>query len=351
MQIDVWTIDGSSFHFGRQGMDQEVSGVHLPSDSLFAALTARLAALDGPRAVENWSQAFTAAAPPFVLTSAYPRAGRLRLFPTPLRTAPPKKQEEQRAAYKHLKKVHFVSEAVFLSLLRGASLADLYEEQNCLQEGEVLVSTEELNHLPDVQRKGGTLWTVTQRARVAIGRETQNSNLFFTGQTQFAEGCGLWFGVRWTTGQPEWKHTLTRLLEELGDAGLGGERSSGFGRAKIKPAGELELPGAAGQPWVTLSRYLPTEQDGPALLDKRAAYSLETASGWVESPGNAPERRRALHMLAEGSVFGPLECTVPGQMADVQPDYGGNRPLGHPVWRNGQALAVGFAPGVLEGNE
>ena len=35
-------------------------------------------------------------------------------------------------------------------------------------------------------------------------------------------------------------------------------------------------------------------------------------------------------------------------MADVQPDYAGNRPLGHPVWRNGQALAVGFAPGALE---
>lgn len=350
MQIDVWTIDGSSFHFGRQGMDQEVSGVNLPSDSLFAALTARLAALDGPQAVETWSQAFATSAPPFVLSSAYPRAGQVRLFPTPLRTAPARKPEEQHAPYKHLKNVHFVSEAIFLRMLQGASLTDLYDEKNCLQEGEVLVSAEELHDLPEELHKSGALWTVIQRPRVAIGREAQNSNLFFTGQTLFAEGCGLWFGLRWMVDQPEWKNNLARLLADLGDAGLGGERSSGFGRASILPRGELTLPDAAGQPWVTLSRYLPAEQDRPALLDKRAAFGIETAGGWVESPGNAPERRRTLHMLAEGSVFGPLERAVPGQMVDVQPDYDGKRPLGHPVWRNGQALAVGFAPGALEGN-
>ncbi len=357
MLLDVWTIDGSSFHFGRQGMDQEVSGVHLPSDSLFAALTARLAALDGPQAVENWSQPFMTPTPPFVLSSAFPRAGQVRFFPAPLRTAPAKKPEEQRAPYKHLKKVRFVSEPVFLSLVRGASLADLYDERNCLQDGEALISTEELRNLPeelrrlpDAERKNGRVWTVAQRPRVAIGREAQNSNLFFTGQTLFAEGCGLWFGVQWTADQPEWKQTLARLLADLGDAGLGGERSSGFGQAKIERSGELALPDAAGQPWVTLSRYLPHPQDTPALLDQRAAYSIETAGGWVESPGKPAERRRALHMLAEGSVFGRLERAVPGQMADVQPDYGDKRPLGHPVWRNGQAIAVGFTPGALEVN-
>lgn len=347
MQLDVWNISGSGFHFGRHGLEQEVSGVHLPSDSLFAALTARLAALDGPQAVDAWGQAFRSN-PPWVASSAFPRAGGVRFFPTPLRTAGSKKPEDGRPAHKFIKRLRFVSEGVFRALLNGGSLADLYDPDLCLQNRQALLLDAEMSALPPAPGASKAIWAVEQRPRVTIGREAQNSTLYFTGRTQFAEGCGLWFAVRWFDPAEQNRQLLGRLLADLADAGLGGERASGFGQATIVPAGELDLPEPAGNPWVALSRYLPHPQDLPALLDKRAAYNVETVGGWVESPGKPAERRRGLRMLAEGAVLGPLDRALPGQMADVQPDYAGNRPLGHPVWRNGQALAVGFAPGALE---
>lgn len=354
MLLDTWNITGnasSGFHFGRHGLGQEESSVYLTSDSLFAALTARLVALDGLQAVEAWGQAFAKNPPPFVLSSAFPRAGEVRFFPAPLRTARSKKPEEKHPAYKKLKRMRFVSENVFRDLLNGASLADLYDPALCLQNGQALYSAAEKERLPQAQREGKDLWKIEQRPRVTIGREAQNSWLYFTGRTVFAADCGLWFAVRWTEAGKPYQESLNRLLADLGDAGLGGERAYGFGQAKIESAQKImELPDAGDRPWVTLSRYLPDEQDTPALLDSRAAYNIETVGGWVESPGKASERRRSLHMLAEGSVLGPLKRYFPGQVADVTPDYNGKQPLEHPVWRNGQALAAGFAPGVLEGN-
>ncbi len=349
MQLDVWKITGAGFHFGRHGLDQEVSGVHLPSDSLFAALTARLAALDGPQAAEAWGQAFISG-PPLVLSSAFPFAGEVRFFPTPLRTAASKRPENARPEHKDTRRVCFVSEGIFVRLLKGESLADVYDREHTLQDGQALYSPAEANRLPAAVQSEKKLWAVEQRPRVTVEREFARSALYFTGRTQFATGCGLWFAVRWAEHAALSRESLARLLAELGDAGLGGERASGFGQAKIEPAGTLDLPEAAGQPWVTLSRYLPARQDTAALLDARAAFTIETVGGWAESPGKPAERRRAVRMLAEGSVLGPLPGGIPGQMADVQPSYGGNQPLGHPVWRNGQALAVGFAPGALEGN-
>ena len=81
MLLDTWTITGKGFHFGKHGLGQEETLIHLPSDSLFAALAARLAALKGSQAVAEWMQPFCDGDPPFVLSSAFPFAGKVRFFP------------------------------------------------------------------------------------------------------------------------------------------------------------------------------------------------------------------------------------------------------------------------------
>ena len=53
MEIDVWHINGNGFHFGRHGLEQEESRIHFPSDSLFAALVARMVELYGASEVEK----------------------------------------------------------------------------------------------------------------------------------------------------------------------------------------------------------------------------------------------------------------------------------------------------------
>ncbi len=342
MRVETWNITGSSFHFGRHGLGQEESGHHLPSDSLFAALVSRQSALGGAPGVETWMQYFVETPPAFVLSSAYPRVGDLRLFPRPLRTLPAEKTKADLDT-KDLKRVRFVSEGVLLQLLNGSSLEAFYSRQHTLQDGAVLYLPAEQSQLPKAIRiNGHSIWTKERRPRVTLGRARVNSALYFTGRTAFAPDCGLWFMVRWLEKKDDLVNRLKDALMELGDAGLGGERSSGFGQAKFTPGAPVELPDPGGLPWVTLSRYLPAGQDLPALLYPHAAYSIETVGGWVESPGNPAERRRSVRMLTEGSVFGPLARIVPGQIADVQPDYDGKQPLGHPVWRSGLALAVGF---------
>lgn len=345
MQVETWTITGSGFHFGRHGLGQEESGEHLTSDSLFAALTARQSALGGAPAVESWMQYFIKAPPAFIFSSAFPQAGEVRFFPRPMRSFL-KEETRQEQDPKNLKRVKYVSEEIFLKILNGSSLEMLYSKENTLQGGVILVDVAERSKLPrPLRSKEGKVWITEQRPRVVLGRTQVNSTLYFTGRTAFSPDCGLWFGVRWIDRDQNLVSRLTDTLMDLGDAGIGGERANGFGRAEIKPDKPIELPDPTGLPWVTLSRYLPTGQDQPALLYSQAAYHIETVGGWVESPGNPAERRRSVRMLVEGSVFGPLEGSVPGRIVDVQPTYGGNQPLGHPVWRNGLALAVGY-PGA-----
>ncbi len=352
MQMDIWNIHGKGgFHFGRHGLGQEESHLYLNSDTLFAALVSRLAVTRGPEAAAGWVQPFVEGVPPFVISSAFPRVGELRFYPTPARKAASPSAGQEEVPQKSLKKVRFVSESIFGDLLRGESLAEAYRKGAVLQDGRLLLAKAEQNQLPEEIARGTMpVWKVEQRPRVAVDRMTNGSQIYHTGRTAFAPECGLWFGVRWLAERGEREAELKGLLQDLGDAGLGGERSSGFGAADITAAGQVDLPEAKRRTWVTLSRYLPRGDEMDALRHPASAYTLESVGGWAASPGAAAQRRRTVHILAEGSVFGPLEREVPGQVVDTQPVYTNEqsvevKPLDHPVWRSGLALAVGFTGG------
>ncbi len=341
MQLELWHINGEGFHWGRHGLGQEESGWHVPSDTLFAALVARLAELRGVAAVEALVGA-ARADPPFVLSSAFPRAGQICFFPMPLR--PPTALAPEGPRPKDLKKVKFVSAELFRALSQGQALADLITSVEKLHSGQVLLTQDEHKQLPPAVRESQIVWKIEKRPRVAVGRVAHNSQIYFTGRTTFQPDCGLWFGVRWIRRDDILAQTLAALWADLGDAGLGGVRNSGFGRCEIKHAGSLDLPDANTKLWVSLGRYLPRADEMDALRAEGAAYTIETVGGWVDSPVSKSERRRAIRVIAEGAVLGQVSRAVPGQIADVQPDYNGTQPLGHPVWRSGLALAVGLRP-------
>jgi CRISPR-associated protein Csm4 len=341
MQIEIWEVSGRSFHFGRHGMGQEATAVHLASDSLFSALTARRAVLRGAQSVDSWTAPFLSDAPPVALSSAFPRAGQVRYYPVPM--LPFELAPSAGRIGKELKQAHYLSEALFLQIIQGTSLEQLHQDAVKLMGGSLWTSREEKKDLPPAVAAGREpAWQVVQRPRVTIGRQTNRSNLYFTGQATFHPDCGLWFGARWTNDDAGLRQEMAVLLADLGDAGLGGERSSGFGAAVIRKQGTLELPDSQGKSWVTLSRYLPKRDEISALQHPSAAYAVEPVGGWMQSIGQKAERRQQVNMLSEGSVLGPLPVPIPGQVVDVQPDYNGLRPVGHPVWRSGLALAVGI---------
>jgi CRISPR-associated protein Csm4 len=350
MYADTWKITGEGFHFGQHGLGQEETLLTMPSDSLFAALVARLAVRQGKEAVERFMAPFLDDNPPFVLTSTFPFAGEVRFFPVPAKLFGAGEGEQVHS--KDLKKVKFISEGVFRKVLEGKSLSGLYPEAEKLQKKQVLVVKEERTSLPKgMLEREGPIWSVERRPRVTVDRKKQTSSIYFTGRVAYAKGCGLWFGVRWLKEDATLKELFTSLLKDLGEVGLGAERSTGFGVCQIEPGEKLELPEACAETcdlWISLSRYLPCQDEMAALQHSQAVFVLRNVGGWVDSPLRRGQRRRAVNLLTEGSVFGELKRAVPGQVVDVRPRYPTNHdPLGHAVYRYGLAFAVGIKGGQV----
>ncbi|GAB4467983.1 MAG: type III-A CRISPR-associated RAMP protein Csm4 [Anaerolineales bacterium] len=346
MNLETWNLTGSAFHFGEQGLGQEETRAVWSSDSLFAALVARLAVLEGAEAVNNWIQPFAAGAPPFLLTSLFPFAGNVRFFPVPLAAALPNDKPLPKGIRpKDLKRVQFVSENLYRDLLTGKTLVDVESGTVKLQGGKVWLKQDEEANLPPLAQKGEELklWLIEKRPRVTVERATNASTLFHTGAVHFAPGCGLWFGVQWQdeTRKAHFQH----LLHDLGEAGLGAERSVGYGKGKFESGGTLELPDP-GEMWTTLSRYLPRREEMPAFSGEHAAWKVETVSGWLDSPQKSGQRRRAINLVQEGAVLSlPAGLQPPfGRLEDARPHYksGPAYPIEHPVYRCGLTVAVGY---------
>jgi len=352
MELQTWKIQGRSFHFGVHGIGEEETRITWPSDSLFAALVDRLVTLHGADALADWH--LDSGNPPFLLTSTFPYAGDVRFFPVPQAALRPKGNDDLSANLrpKDLKKVRFVSEGIYRLLLDGKPLSAILGGEQVLpiQGKTACLLKKERNMLPfssknaDMECEEQRYWNVTKRPRVAVDRIAQSSNIFHVGAVHFADRCGLWFGVQWLRNDPEQRALLKSLLEDLRDAGLGAERSAGYGAAqKISETEPLNLPDPVGM-WTTLSRYLPAEDEILALQAKESAYQIMRVGGWMDKRGL---RRRTVHLLQEGAVLGPIDKPIPyGSIADTRPnpkdadeDF---RPVEHPVWRSGLAVVVGY---------
>ncbi len=350
MKIETWTIQGRGFHFGKHGMGQEESKPIFTSDSLFAALVATLALTQngqGGMFVEPFMEQILCTPPAFVLTSAFPRVGNVRFYPLPRWSIHQAQQTHpgENLDPKTVKKIGFVSENLFKELISGTPITSLIQQAKFLQQHTLLCSNNEFKQLPKaLQTEGAPVWEIEQRPRVSIDRLQASSNLYFTGRTFFAQECGLWFGLRWFTEDQAIKKIVKNLFSILGDNGLGAERSSGFGQAKIEQQGEINLPEPnPASPWVTLSRYIPNPNETGALQFEHAAYQLERVGGWAQSVETPSQRRQTVHMISEGSVMGPLPSLSYGQIVDVKPVYAGINPSGHPVWRSGLAFGVALS--------
>jgi CRISPR-associated protein Csm4 len=344
MQLETWKITGGGFHFGLHGLGQEQTDFIFHSDSLFSALVSQLVALEGSLAADEFLEPFRAGNPPFLLTSTYPFAGEVAFFPTPQLRQVETPTGHPTLRPKERKRIAFVSTEVFRRLANGESLADLYISGRLLQKKSLLLSAAEAAALPESMAKGESqVWEIEKRPRVVLGRHTQNSQIYFTGQVAYTPGCGLWFGVHWLMDDPQARFTLRNLLEHLAVSGLGGERSAGLGACQIQPWGTIELPDAAGKYWTNLSRYHPRPEEIGCLTAPNASYRLEPVGGWLQSAASSGQRRKAVTMVVEGSVLGPLAVETPGALPDARPGYEKDPdPLKHQVIRLGQTVAVGL---------
>lgn len=322
-------------HIGRGVENLAETHAHVPSDSLFAALLDVSQTL-GFR-MDSFIQSDGKGAPAFRVTSAFPFAGRIRFYPMPvdLNAVFSSARIEEFGAGKNIKKIRYFSEALFEQWCGGNQLDGELEEKDgewgcktSLQNGAVWLTNAEKRGLPE------TLWAMQTLPRVTVDRINSAPTLFQSERVFFSNGCGLWFGAVGDVSN------LPGILETLGEGGLGGERTSGYGSFTCAVEGEKDFldPSSDGRTYL-LSRYHPCgESEINSLKRDGSAYRLESVGGWLKTLEGAAQRRKRVWMLCEGSL---IAGNPQGDAPDVRPTY--SNPAGdvtHPVFRPGFAVGI-----------
>lgn len=166
---------------------------------------------------------------------------------------------------------------------------------------------------------------------------------YYVGQFDFHAEAGLYLlAYVQEEADADW---LQELLLWLGCSGIGGKRSSGYGKFRMEDdvifldeegvyaddAALYAMLEAKAAPWqMALSPVLPEEA---ALADVQAGqYRLRRCGGFITAPRGEAEKKASVHLLDAGSCFPER---IEGRLVSLG-DYDG-----HAVWRYGLGLYAG----------
>ena len=329
----VYRLDfKTQLHLGRAtgpaqegSLGLEKTETYIPADTLFSAICQTWGTFYGTEALTDFLNGYTedSTVLPFTLTSAFPFAQDVYLFPKPLIFVNPSKKS---------KRVEFVSQNIFQDIISGNRPE--FNDSDLITAKKIWITPEEKTQLKISDDDGFTVWTTHTRPRVTIGSQNAGSEIWHVQTVQFNTNCGLWFAVNFDADETQQK--IETLLRVLGDTGIGGERNAGYGMFDFTEANlELSTP-EAGNQFVTLSPVSPKSPEQLAqLLTGDIAYTLNPLTGWVSTTGTAT-RRKQVNMFAEGSVLNTSNTQI-GRLVDLRPDG-----WSHPVYRYGYAWQVGI---------
>jgi len=260
----------------------------------------------------GWLEAWLAAGPAVRLSSLFPWQ-QATLFAPPPASAWPPANGLQRLRPKLVR---------FLPL---AAIADLLEESGLAESRWVLDPASGCLLAADRAGAGGPFRPVSFEK--AAGPKQG---------IQFAENCGLW-GLALCEDEL-WRARIEAALRWLADAGVGGNRTIGWGGSTevrmetgetVTAVLRRSRQGDGSKGWWLLSLFAPAAEE---VIDwEHGAYRLAVRSGWVEGTNSTKQSQR---VVAEGSViYAP--AAPAGCLSDVAPAG-----WAHPVYRNGFAVAV-----------
>ena len=329
----------SPLHLGRRGVGLEETEISIPADTLFSAICQTWRMFYGEEGLTNFLTQYETDEP-FLLTSAFPFTGDTRFFPKPLIDLKVNADDDR----KKLKKVRFLSERRFRQVVNGEVIAsdhaDLIEDKNLVNDGQLWIHDDERAQFQD----NPTVWKTDKRPRVTLDRQSSASEIWHLKTVKFEKGCGLWFDAK--LGSEEIQTQIEAILRVLGDTGIGGERSAGYGAFDLhrKPADpqsdrDSKQPESESEAdrFVTLSPICPRDTDQLNMLlqdDDDVGYALEERSGWIGSVEGSHLRRQQVWMFAEGSVLNGNGAQV-GCLVDLKPEA-----CPHPVWRYAYAWPI-----------
>lgn len=316
----------SAFFAGAESRARK-SGAVVHSDTLHAALLA-VAALSRSPLLESPDQ--------IRLSSVYPFWKDIYFFPRPFLPLPGPHSQDDVTGRKRWKSVRLVSGRTLEAWLHGDSglresteliggnAAVLADELRGKSAPPRSLYSQELQPAAALDRRGGTT-TPFQRRGLRVHADS---------------GCGLYFFASIDEHLlPEFESALARL----GELGLGGERSVGYGRFDVlateKVSGPpVTPPTKTPNAFMTLSLYLPSRAEVEAgVLESPAAYDCALRGGWIHSLAGTESWKRGVRMCLEGSVLRWVPAADhAGEVRDVRPESF----TAHPVWRSGLAFPI-----------
>ncbi len=309
----------SPLHLGRRGVGLEETEISIPADTLFSAVCQTWRTFYGEEHLTDFLAQYETGEP-FLLTSAFPLADDIRFFPKPLTDLKGEVGDDDR---KKLKKVRYLSERRFRQIVDDEPIA--FDADDLINDGQLWIHGED--NCPH------TVWKTEKRPRVTLDRQSSASEIWHLGGVKFNKDCGLWFDAKFDTEETQTQ--IGTLLRVLGDTGIGGERSAGYGLFDLHSKPAEPQPESESDRFVTLSPTCPRDAEQlDALIQGDVAYTLEGRSGWIGSTEGNGLRRQQIWMFGEGSVLSGSGARV-GRLVDLKPDS-----FSHPVWRYAYAWPI-----------
>ena len=320
-------------HLGRatgpaqqRSLGLEKTEIYIPADAIFSAICQTWANFYDTESLTDFLSPYTqhADALPLTLTSAFPFAGDVYLFPKP-RNFTDRSKESKRVA--------FVSHDIFQAIL--SEKPPTFDKDDLINAEKVWISPKEKASLKTSKGENLSLWKTQTTPRVTIDRQSAASEIWHVETVEYHKHCGLWFAAEFDSDETQ--HKFETLLRVIGDSGIGGERNAGYGTFGFTNTHKIELPTAeVGAPFLTLSRVCPkSAAELQGLLTGNVAYTLHRLTGWVSTRGSATPRKEVM-VFEEGSVLNTSQAQV-GRLVDLRPND-----WEHPVYRYGFAWQVGI---------
>ena len=309
----------SPLHLGRRGVGLEETEISIPADTLFSAICQTWRTFYGETHLTNFLAQYETGEP-FLLTSTFPFAGDTRFFPKPLIDL----NVDADADLKKLKKVRFVSEKCFRQIVNGEPIA--FDSGHLINDGQLWIH--------DDDKCPRTVWQTDKRPRVTLDRQSSTSEIWHLKAVKFEENCGLWFDAKFEV--EEIQTQIETILRVLGDTGIGGERSAGYGTFDLHSESAESESDPESNRFITLSPICPRDADQLNMLIQgdNVGYALEERSGWIGSSEGSGLRRQQVWMFTEGSVLNGNSAQV-GRLVDLKPEA-----CPHPVWRYAYAWPI-----------
>lgn len=312
----------SPLHIGMGKENYDFSSDELQSDALSSALAALRASLGKDKDIDKFLQSFS-------ISSAFPFYKDNYFLPVyPGKLSIQVKGQTESQYRKKLKKVRFIALPFWGKLIEGETLTI---NENLIV-GPYVV--EENKKLP-VLYKRATL----QRVRVPRDNNVNENKLFYFEWTYFNPEGGLFCLV---DADDNTFKEIRQLFQQLGEEGIGTDRTIGGGRFKIEESDEaLHIPEVKdANARLLLSLYIPTKEELQTLHLPDSRYNLLLRGGYMAGSSQTEYRhlwKKNIYMFNTGSVF-TSPGALKGKVVNLRPEW--EAASMHNVYRSGRPLSV-----------